>query len=62
MTPINKVPVCMPAKFIVAKFDKDPDALLFEFTPVDLSSPTCCPYCGSKEGIQHNIARKEYEG
>jgi hypothetical protein len=34
------------ARLLYAKSDKDPDALLVEITPVDLSDATPCPLCG----------------
>jgi len=33
-------------RLLIAKSDKDPDAMMIDVTPVDLSDNGCCPTCG----------------
>ena len=36
-----------------AMWDKDPNALLLDTTPVDLSVNLCCPVCGYSKEKRH---------
>ncbi|WP_041532159.1 hypothetical protein [Pelobacter propionicus] len=43
----RKRPVRPRMGMLVALWDRDPNAVMFDFAPVDLSGASRCPLCGS---------------
>lgn len=46
-------------RLLLAGSDQDPSAMMIDFTPVDLSGKSCCPFCGSKIDNPERLASSQ---